>query len=99
VAQQTRGPWEFWVSPEGEDVRSFTIITTDPNAVVAPLHTRMPAILDPAQYDLWLDPSQSLEGDPLAPCPDSWLEAIRVSTRVNSVKNDDAECIEPVVPG
>ena len=90
------GLWEFWVSTEGEEVRSFTIITTDPNAVVAPLHTRMPVVLDPAYYDAWLDPSKSPAGDPLAPCPDDWLQTIRVSTRVNSVKNDDPECVAPL---
>ena len=54
------GLWEFWISPEEEDVRSFTIVATDPNAVVAPLHTRMPAILNPIDYDAWLDPSQPI---------------------------------------
>jgi putative SOS response-associated peptidase YedK len=93
------GLWEFWVSPAQEEVRSFTIITTDPNELVAPLHNRMPAILDPEVYDLWLDPRLPLRAGTLAPCPAEWLEAVPVSTRVNNVKHDDPECIVPVAVG
>ncbi len=93
------GLWEFWAGPAQEEIRSFTIITTGANEVVAPLHDRMPVILDPDDYDLWLDPGQSLQPGTLGPCPAEWLDAIPVSTRVNNVKHDDADCILPVAVG
>ena len=87
------GLWERWRGPDGE-VETGTIITTAPNAVTAPIHDRMPVILDPADYDRWLDPSQPDAAALLRPCPDDWLTAIPVSTRVNSPKNDAADLIE-----
>ena len=56
----------------------------------------MPVILDPADYDRWLDPSQPDGQALLRPCPDEWLEAFPVSTRVNSPRNDTADLIEPI---
>ena len=55
------GLWEHWNPPpgSGEEVRSFTIITTNANAFMAPIHERMPVILSDADRDLWLDPDQS----------------------------------------
>jgi putative SOS response-associated peptidase YedK len=61
---------------------------------MAELHDRMPVILDPADYGAWLDPGRGgLEL--LRPCPEEWLEAVPVSTRVNSPHNDDASPLEP----
>ena len=68
----------------------------EPNAVTAPIHNRMPVILDPADYDRWLDPSQPDGKALLRPCPDEWLEAFPVSTRVNTPRNDSADLIEPI---
>ena len=51
------GLWEHWRGPEGE-VQTCTIVTTAANVVLAPIHDRMPVILDPASYDRWLDPAQ-----------------------------------------
>ena len=88
------GLWEVWRSPEGP-VETCTIVTTEPNAVTAPIHNRMPVILEPADYDRWLDPSQPDAQALLRPCPDDWLEAYPVSTRVNTPRNDTADLIEP----
>ena len=57
----------------------------------APIHNRMPVILEPADYDRWLDPSQPGAQALLRPCPDEWLEAYPVSTRVNTPRNDSAD--------
>ncbi len=91
------GLWEHWRGPEGE-VETCTILTTEANAVLAPIHDRMPVILDPASYDRWLDPAQPRAEELLRPCPDEWLEAFPVSTRVNNVRNDAAELIAPMNP-
>jgi putative SOS response-associated peptidase YedK len=74
------------------DENGFTIITTTPNALVAPTHDRMPAILVGAAADAWLErPDASL----LGPAPDGLLTATPVSRRVNTVANDDEACLGP----
>jgi putative SOS response-associated peptidase YedK len=88
------GLWETWRGPEGP-VETCTIVTTEPNAVTASIHNRMPVILSPTDYDRWLDPSQPGAQELLRPCPDDWLEAYPVSTRVNTPRNDAADLIEP----
>jgi putative SOS response-associated peptidase YedK len=50
------GLWDRWKNPNGTCVKSCSILTATPNAVTASIHDRMPAILDPSNYDLWLDP-------------------------------------------
>ncbi len=89
------GLWEWWKGPEGP-VESCTIITTEPNAVTAPIHNRMPVILDPADYDRWLDVELIGVAELLRPCPADWLEAYPVSQRVNRPQNDDASLAEPL---
>lgn len=95
------GLWDLWHPPEGEPIASCTIITTDANDLVAPLHDRMPVILAPEAYDLWLKPAP-LHADTLlpwlVPCPPEWLEAYPVSSLVNSPANEDPACITPVDP-
>lgn len=86
------GLWETWKGPEGA-VQSATIITTEPNEVMRPIHNRMPVLLDAADHDAWLDPSHPRGADLLRPCPDDVLEAVPVSTRVNSPRNDDETLI------
>ncbi|MCE9590553.1 MAG: SOS response-associated peptidase [Planctomycetes bacterium] len=90
------GLWERWVS-DGEDaLETCVIITTEPNAVMRPIHDRMPAIIETADVDDWLDPATpraTLERL-LMPLADDRLEAHPVSTRVNSPAFDDAACIE-----
>jgi putative SOS response-associated peptidase YedK len=93
------GLWETWRSPAGERVRSFAIITTTPNALCAELHNRMPVVLGPETWALWLgeEPADArrLKG-PLAPYPSEEMTCWPVSTRVGNVKNNDASLIEPI---
>jgi putative SOS response-associated peptidase YedK len=90
------GLWESWHDPTtGEAVESCTIITCAPNGPLAELHDRMPVILDPADYDRWLDPEAPGAEELLRPCPAAWLEAVPVGTRVNSPANDDEGLIRP----
>jgi putative SOS response-associated peptidase YedK len=92
------GLWDTWQSPDGGTVKSATIITTEPNSLMATLHNRMPVILPPQTYVDWLDPEvrtpDSLK-DLLIPYPSEDLAAYPVSTLVNSPANDRAECVVP----
>ncbi|NTW60376.1 MAG: SOS response-associated peptidase [Nitrospirae bacterium] len=93
------GLYNLWTSPEGEQVCTCTIITTDANESLKPIHDRMPVIAPPDKYDLWLDPGvQEKEKllQMLKPYPDKELELYEVSTRVNSPKNDSAENIQKI---
>jgi Uncharacterized conserved protein len=94
------GLWEAWRprSGKGETLFTCTILTTAANELVQPVHDRMPVILPKEAIDLWLDrdvPGEGVRGL-LAPYPAEEMEAYEVSPRVNSVKNDDPLCIEPV---
>ncbi len=90
------GLWERWKSPEGEVVRSCTIVTTEANQKVAELHDRMPVILGADDWPRWLGEDDGDPGSLMKPCPDEWLKTWPVSKAVNSVKNDDASLIESV---
>jgi putative SOS response-associated peptidase YedK len=96
------GLWERWRSPEGQSVESCAILTTPANELVADLHDRMPLILAPEAYAQWLDPGlhNVKELAPLLkPYPASAMRRYRVSTRVNRVANDDAECAAEIASG
>jgi putative SOS response-associated peptidase YedK len=92
------GLWEYWQGADGSELQTCTIITTEPNAVVRPLHHRMAVILPEEAYDQWLD-SAVLQPERLLPllrpAPDDELIAYPVSQRVNNPANDDASLIEP----
>jgi putative SOS response-associated peptidase YedK len=91
------GLWECWHGPDG-DVQSCCILTTAPNELVATIHNRMPVILDPRDYDQWLDPKEqdaAAVAALLRPFPADRMRAYPVSTWVNDVKHKDARCIEP----
>jgi putative SOS response-associated peptidase YedK len=79
---------------------SFTILTTASAGAVAPLHDRMPVILEPEQFELWLDPAAEPAAlkPLLRPYAKPDLVAFPVSPRVNSVKHDDAALIVPLAP-
>jgi putative SOS response-associated peptidase YedK len=93
---------ERWLSPAGEVLDTCTIATTSANALLAPLHDRMPVIVPAASYDRWLDVTQADVLDLLAPYPAEAMRWYPVSPRVNSVRNDDPtlllEIAEPVAP-
>ena len=91
------GVWERWKDPVGQWVKSFSILTTEPNRLTREVHDRMPAIVDPGSYDLWLDPGLTdlaAVGELVKPFEASRMRMYPVSARVNSVKNDDAACAE-----
>jgi len=90
------GLWDSWKNPEGEPLRTCTIITTEPNEVVASIHNRMPAILLPEAYESWLDPSIKDEhflSHWLAPYPAQAMTARPVSRLVNDPRNDSPEIL------
>lgn len=93
------GLWDRWRTPDGTMVKSCAILTTTPNAIMADVHDRMPVILPADAYDLWLDPgfhdSASLL-DLLKPFDSSAMRRFAVSTRVNSVENDEPDCSAPL---
>lgn len=91
------GLWERWQSPEGEELESCSIIVTDANELMRPIHDRMPVILAPGDWDAWLEAEakdaavlQGLLKPYLAECMEAWP----VSTKVNSARNDSVECVE-----
>ena len=100
------GLWDVWRDPSGDGaggvggpVRTCTILTTEPNALVASVHDRMPVILPPEAWDAWLDPSVTEVGALrrlLGPCPPEQLEMWPVGTDVNSVRNDGPRLVEPL---
>jgi len=93
------GLWEQWHPPEGADIESCTILTTEPNELLRPIHNRMPVILAPSAYDQWLDPTvhdaESLKSQ-LCPYPSEELMAYPVSTLVNNPRHDAPDCLEPL---
>jgi len=92
------GLWDSWNSPDGSQIKSCTIITTEPNDLMAIIHNRMPVILHPRDYAKWLDPSpqtpESLK--PLIkPFPADAMDAYPVSPLVNKPANDIPELVVP----
>jgi putative SOS response-associated peptidase YedK len=93
------GIWDRWKDPSGNWVKTCSILTTTPNAVTSAVHDRMPVILDPDSYDLWLDPGMqdaSTVSDMLKPCDAQLMRRYPISNRINYVLNDDEECSAPV---
>ena len=90
------GLWEQWRGPDGP-VLSFTIVTTEANDRLKPIHGRMPVVLAAEDFAIWLDGATTAQAAHalLRPCPDDWLVAEPVGTRVNNVKNDDPGCYDP----
>jgi putative SOS response-associated peptidase YedK len=91
------GLWERWRPKEGEALETFTILTTDPNEVLEPIHNRMPVILEPKDYSRWLEPAavERLPVDLLRPFPAEQMTAWPVSDRVGNVRNNDSELLAP----
>ena len=98
------GLWEVWRDPrdrEAPPLRTCTIVTTAANERLRPIHERMPVVLPPDAWAAWLDPGErdlALLRSLLVPAPDDAVAVHPVSTRVNDVRNDGADLVEPV-PG
>ena len=93
------GLWEHWQDATGEEIESCTVLTTEANDLMRPIHNRMPVILEPANYELWLDPEAikpELLQPLLHPYPAEEMTAYPVSTAVNKPVNDSAECINSI---
>ena len=93
------GLWERWTSPSGEQINSFTIITIAANDWLKPVNDRMPVIIPKDQVALWLDSTGRSEDDlmhMLKPYDANLMEKHKVSSVVNSPKNDSPENIIPV---
>nr|MCH9751967.1 SOS response-associated peptidase [Alphaproteobacteria bacterium] len=81
---------------DGSEIDSFTILTTEPNDLMAGLHTRMPVILDPQDYERWLDTSSRDVEDLYEPFPTDAMHAWAVAAAVGNVRNQGPELIEEV---
>jgi len=93
------GLWERWKDPGGKVLETCSILTTTPNAVTSAVHDRMPVILDPDSYDVWLDPGMTnadAASDMLKPYSAHLMRCYPVSARINHVANDDEGCSIPV---
>ena len=93
------GLWDRWETPGKDVIETCTILTTTANAILAPIHDRMPVILPAGEYDRWLDPSLKDPGSLaplLVPFPPEEMLAFPVSPRVNAPSTDDEGCIAPL---
>jgi putative SOS response-associated peptidase YedK len=99
------GLWETWTGPNGEELDTAAIVTTNANRTLSPIHSRMPVILPPDTFDLWLDSARvdaQTAAACLAPARDDLLEAYEISPAVNRVANNSEALIMPLsqaVPG
>jgi putative SOS response-associated peptidase YedK len=93
------GIWDRW-HRDGVSVNSCAIVTTTPNGLLTPIHDRMPVILDPEGYDLWLNPGEpaAVLRELLSPYPTSAMKSYPVSSEVNHTRVDDEHLIEPFEP-
>lgn len=90
--------WERWRAGSGEVLFSFAVVTTEANPLMAPIHHRMPVVVEPTDYERWLAPERlpaTALRDILAPTDTDDLELFEVSPLVNSVRNDSPDCIQP----
>jgi putative SOS response-associated peptidase YedK len=97
------GLWELWRDPEGppdaDPLRTCTIITTESNELISPLHDRMPVVLAPSDWARWLDrdvTDTNAVRDLLAPADSRQFEMFAVSTLVNNVRNNGEELLAPI---
>jgi putative SOS response-associated peptidase YedK len=92
------GLWETWTGPNGEELETAAIVTTRANRALADIHDRMPVIVPPDAFDLWLNCNAvdaETAGTLIAPAPEDLLEAYEVSSAVNRTANDHAQLVEP----
>ena len=91
------GLWETWTGPNGEEMETAAIVTTQSNMELAAVHHRAPVIVQPEQFDLWLggEAEAAEAAELIKPAPDGSMEVYEVSPAVNKVANDSPELIEP----
>lgn len=93
------GLWDRWVAPDDCEIDTCTIVTTQPNSVCQEIHDRMPVILPPEAYSIWLDPDiQNVDGvsSLLTSYQSTAMEFLPVSTHVNKPSNDDPACVQEI---
>jgi putative SOS response-associated peptidase YedK len=93
------GLWETWMGPNGEEVETACIVTTAANRILAPIHDRMPVVIAPEAFDLWLDCAKvdaTTAAALIAPAPEDLFEAYEISTAVNRAANDSPDLIAPL---
>ncbi|MEX1152790.1 SOS response-associated peptidase [Parvibaculum sp.] len=88
--------WETWANADGSEIDTCAVVTCEANETLAPIHHRMPVILDEKDWDTWLDPATPLKEAQalLRPAPGDLLDAQPVSTRINRTANDDATLLD-----
>jgi putative SOS response-associated peptidase YedK len=93
------GQWERWHDPSEPIVESCSLITTEANELMRPIHNRMPVILDPDREDEWLNPRSEPDSlrALLVPFASARMEAFPVNPYVSNAKNEGVRCIEPAV--
>ncbi|MEW5421514.1 SOS response-associated peptidase [Amorphus sp. 3PC139-8] len=95
------GIWEDWTDPDGGVIETAAILTTAANATLSPIHDRMPAVVQPEDFALWLD-TRSVDAKTatsiLRPAPEDTFEAVAIGSRVNAVGQDDPGIQNPVDP-
>lgn len=95
------GLWETWTGPNGEEMETAAIVTTRANRALAGIHDRMPVVVPPEAFNLWLDCANvdaETAASLVAPAPENLLEAYEVSTAVNRTANDNADLIARCTP-
>ena len=90
------GLWEQWEGGDGSYLETCTILTTEPNELMKPIHNRMPVIIPEAEYDRWLTAVPRQVQGLMRPYDADAMEAYPVSTLVNSPRNESADCIVPL---
>ena len=93
------GLYEHWDDGKGDSIDSCTILVTQANTRIQPVHERMPVILKPADYSIWLDPGRQDAAklkSLLAPWPEADTVVYPIGRRINNPRNDDPQCIAPV---
>ena len=93
------GLWETWMGPNGEEMETAAIVTTQANRDIAAIHSRMPVIVPPDAFDFWLDCGNVdaiAAAAVIAPAPPGLLQAFEISRAVNRTANDGPQLVEPM---
>jgi putative SOS response-associated peptidase YedK len=92
------GIWEAWSAPDGETLRTFSTITTNANRQLSAIQSRMPVIIEEADWPIWLGEEEGDIGALLRPVPEDVLRVWPVDKKVGNVRNDGPELLEPYAP-